>query len=119
MEKITHDIIATHHAIWDALIQLDFDRLAQLYPEDHLIRHSGGYYQTREEYFNTMKDGTFRYYTYEPVSETVRQVSERRAILHAKAKTDARIYGVRKVWRMDFELPYELVNGQWLPANDA
>ncbi|WP_161980723.1 nuclear transport factor 2 family protein [Streptococcus sp. S784/96/1] len=112
------EIIALQHEIWEAIIARDFDQLHQLYPEDHLFCHVGGYYQTREEYFDYIRGGTFRYYTYVPISETVRFINDKRAILHAKAKTDARIYGFRKVWTMDFELPFERIEGRWQPANE-
>ncbi|MEX2805381.1 nuclear transport factor 2 family protein [Streptococcus sp. H31] len=119
MQEDEKEIVALQHEIWKAIIDKDFERLYALYPENHLFRHVGGYCQTREEYFETIRSGTFSYYTYVPISETVRLVGEERAILHAKAKTDARIYGFRKVWTMDFELPFEKVEGRWQPANDC
>ena len=112
------EIIQLQHDIWEAIIARNFERLSLLYPEDHLFRHVGGHYQTRAEYFSTIRRGIFRYYSYVPVSETVKLVSDDRAILHAQAKSDARIYGFRKIWRMDFELPFEKVEGRWRPAND-
>lgn len=114
----TTEIIQAQHEIWETILAGDFEKLRTLYPVDHLFRHVGGYYQTVDEYLDTLKSGTFRYYSYEPTSETVKMVSDTRAILHAKAKSDARIYGFRKVWRMDFELPFEKINGRWWPAND-
>lgn len=111
-------IIRLQHEIWEAIIAQDFEKLEQFYPKNHLFRHVGGHYQTRNDYFSTIRSGTFRYYSYLPISETVRLISDSKAILHAKAKSDARIYGFRKMWRMDFEIAFEKIAGKWRPANE-
>lgn len=118
MEQAEKEIVALQHEIWEALIAQDYEKLRKIYPASHMFRHVGGHYQTRDEYFKTVKSGVFRYYTYEPISEKVRLINDTRAILHAISKTDARIYGFRKIWNMDFELHFEKINGKWQPANE-
>lgn len=116
-DRIKESIIQRQHDIWDAIVAKDFDRLSQLYPETMQFRHVDGKRQTREEYFDYIRTGTFRYYNFKAISEDVMLIDENHAILHSIATTDARIYGFRKVWRMDFELPYVKVNNQWQPDN--
>ena len=114
----TEMIIAAQAEIWDNIIARNDERLREIYPADHLFRHVGGHYQTLDEYLATISSGTFRYYSYDPVKETVDFVDDSHAILHSRAKSDARIYGIRKVWRMDFKLGFKKVGGRWVPANE-
>lgn len=109
-------IIALQHQIWEAYITKNIPLLEMIYPDNHYFRHTGGRYQARDEFLADIKSGVFRYYSYLPESETVTFLSDSTAILHIKAKTDARIYGFRKVWRMDFDLAFEKIDGRWRPA---
>ncbi|BAQ24468.1 putative uncharacterized protein [Streptococcus troglodytae] len=114
----TENIIALQAEIWDNILARNTKRLREIYPQDHLFRHVDGYYQILDEYLSTLASGTFRYYTYEPVKETVTFVDDSHAILHSRAKSDARIYGMHKVWRIDFKLGFKKVGGRWVPANE-
>lgn len=111
-------IIALQHQIWEAYITQNMPLLEAIYPEEHHFRHTGGRYQAREDFFADIRSGVFRYYSYIPESEHVTFLSDSTAILHAKARTDARIYGFRKVWRMNFDLAFEKIDGKWRPADD-
>lgn len=108
-------IIQTQHKIWQAILAKDFHALDALYSKDYSIRHVGGGSQTKEEWYAALKNGTFEYFTYEPVKESVSIRSER-AILHSHAQTHAHIYGMTKTWNMKFDIPYIKEDGIWKPA---
>lgn len=108
-------IIASHRAVFECVVTQDWDWLADFYPEDYQLRHTGNAYQDKSEWLETLKSGTCRYFNFTFLSEDVEFLDANRAILHWQATTDALIYGYRKVWRMDFETPFYKIGGIWKP----
>lgn len=108
-------IIASHHAVFEHVVERDLHWLEDFYPEDYQLRHTGNAYQDKADWLKTLRSGTFRYFDITFLSEDVRLLDDNRAILHWKATTDASIYGYRKVWRMDFETPFYKIDGVWKP----
>lgn len=114
--SVEEEIIAIHKRINEAIVARDFEWLENYYPDDMVIRHSGGVTQTKSEWLKTLKDGTFRYYDYHLLEANVTPIGKERATLSFRATTDALIYGYRKVWKMQFDTTFKKINGEWKPA---
>lgn len=114
--SVEEEIIAVHKRINEATVARNFEWFEHYYPNDMVIRHSGGVIQTKSEWLKTLKDGTFRYYDYHLLEANVTPIGKERAILSFRATTDALIYGYRKVWKMQFDTTSKKINGEWKPA---
>ncbi|MCW9731985.1 nuclear transport factor 2 family protein [Avibacterium sp. 20-15] len=93
-----------------AVIKVDIDTLYRLTESDFTLTHVTGTVQSLADYVQFIQEGTFHYYSYhKQLSEIT--VDGQHAKMYVRGKTDASIYGIRKVWKIGQTLSL-IHNGQ-------
>ncbi len=94
---------------WEAMVAGDAETLRAMMAEDHHLRHMTGAVQTREEFLEGQRRGTFRYYEVQHDSIEV-SLAGNTAVMTGRSRVLAAVYGGGKhSWRLrgDFRLRKE------------
>ncbi|MFC8263941.1 nuclear transport factor 2 family protein [Streptomyces sp. NPDC057291] len=93
------DILHTHHAYLDAMVEGDTQELGSLLDDGFTLTHMTGYVQPKAEWLAEMKAGQFVYHSIDEV-DTALDLDGGTARLTAWTMTDAKVYGSRSDWRL-------------------
>ena len=87
--------------------------LDKILAPDFTLAHMTGYVQSKAEWYEQIKNGQMKYYGYE-IDDVKIAVQGDSATLIGRSKTNARIYGTRHTWNLEFAMPMIKLEDRWI-----
>ena len=100
-----------------AMTDSDTDAMRTLVSNDKIYTHMSGMQQTREDYFNDIKNGRLSYFTIGIDTPKIEVNGDTASITYTSV-LNANAYGARGTYRMSGTHWYEKQNGEWILIND-
>ncbi|MBE6121726.1 MAG: nuclear transport factor 2 family protein [Erysipelotrichaceae bacterium] len=116
MEQEKQAVRAAFQAMQQAMIDKDIEKMRSLVAEDKTFRHMSGKVQTREEFFEEIRNGTLNYYGYTIRNEQI-EVQENTARYSADVTLRAKVYGFSGSWTLHTKTNYLKKDGHWIQCN--
>ena len=105
---------AVYRSFWRFSIVQDIEHLSVLLDDSFALIHMTGRRQSKEEFLQSVADGSLRYYDEVEESCPV-HVDGERATLVGKSLVDASPFGARRsTWRLQQEMDLVKCDGRWL-----
>ena len=115
--KEEETILNRYKEMQQAMIDKDIDKLNEIVLDGTTFTHMSGKTQTKQEYFNEIKDGTLNYYRSDIDSPEV-TIDGNIATLKANVTLTARVYGASGSWTLPVNAHFEKINGTWYYGNN-
>ena len=99
--------------MYHAMVQKDRKTLELLHDDNFILTHMTGTQQNKQEYIDSIMDGTFNYYsaTHENMNVTL---SGDRVIMDGQSLVNAAVYGGgRHTWHLRLKIEFIQRNGNW------
>ena len=109
-------VLQVFETMQQAMIDKDLDTLRLITSEDKTFTHMSGKKQTREEFFEEIRNGTLNYYRYE-INNLQIDIADDTACLRADVTLTARVYGMSGSWTLDTRQNFRKENGSWIICN--
>ena len=106
-------VLEAFASLRDAMVLGDVDGLDLLLDDGFTFRHTTGTEQSRAEWLGDIDTTAMEYHDVDVVETAVQPFGER-AVLTARTLTDATIWRVHAVWRMQLRIDYERRDGRWI-----
>lgn len=110
------EVLYTQGRYCQGMVDADFDVMKEIVPEDVTFTHMSGMKQTRDEYFEDIKNGTLNYYNIGIENPKI-VVRGNEATITYTSVLDANAYGAKGVYRMHGTHKFQKVNGRWYLQN--
>jgi hypothetical protein len=107
------EVLSAFEALRDALELGDVDGLEALLDAAFTTRHLTGDEQPRADWLADLDAGRAEHHTIDVVETSVRPLGER-AVLTVRTLTDATLFRLHAVWRMQHRIDYERRDGTWI-----
>ena len=109
-EKIIKDMYKLY---WKYMISKDVDHLNEMMTDDYTLKHITGMTQSKEDFFQSIKNGELNYYS-AIHDKIIVHVHENKATMIARSQITASVYGGQKQnWRLQGNLTLVLKDGIW------
>ena len=107
-------LIEKYRAMYRAMIAKDSVELDKLLDDCFVLVHITGMQHNKQAFIQSVKNGTLNYYS-EELYEAVVQEHGNNASFTGKSYVNATVFGGgRHTWRLQLDIQFELVNGEWL-----
>ena len=110
------EVLYTQSRYCQGMVDADIDTMKEIEPPDVTFIHMSGMVQTRDEYFNDIKNGRLNYYNITIENPKI-NVNGDIAIIDYISVLDANAYGAKGVYRMSGTHKFKKVNDKWLSTN--
>ena len=100
----------------NAMIRKDMDTLNKIIKDDKKFVHMDGKTQTKEEFFEEIRNGTLNYFN-SVLKDEIITVSGNKANIKGKTTLKAKVYGIEGEWTLPTDANYEKINGKWILCN--
>ena len=100
----------------NAMIKKDMKALNEIVKDDKKFVHMDGKTQTKEEFFEEIRNGTLNYFN-SVLKEEVITVSGNKANIKGKTTLKAKVYGMEGEWTLPTDANFEKINGKWVFCN--
>lgn len=90
--------------------------MTSLVSEDKVFVHMSGRTQTKEEFFQEIKDGILNYYGYTIENPRI-SIDGNQAVFDADVTLNAKVYGMRGSWTLQTHAIYQKIDGKWIQVN--
>ena len=100
----------------NAMIKKDMDTLNKIVKDDKKFVHMDGKTQTKEEFFEEIRNGTLNYFN-SVLKDEVITVSCNKANIKGKTTLKAKVYGMEGEWTLPTDANFEKINGKWIFCN--
>ena len=99
--------------MYNAMVQKDRKTLELLHDDDFVLTHMTGTHQNKQEYIDSIMDGTLNYYSAKHENMNV-TLSGDRATLDGLSIVNAAVYGGGKhTWHLRLKIGFIQRNGNW------
>lgn len=96
-----------------ASINKDIEKLSEILSDKYILVHMTGMNQTKEDYINSVMNGSLKYYDAVHDSITV-NIDGNKASIVGKSKVLASPFGISKSWwRLKQNITLEKIDGKW------
>ena len=109
----TDDIRSAFDAQSDAMVFADVVALEALLSDDFTLTHLTGTVQPKAAWLADIEAETMEYHAIDTIDAAV-AVRGDWATLTVRTLTDATIWGIHAVWRLQLRLDYESRDGEWI-----
>ena len=110
------EVLYTQSKYCQAMVDADIDTMKEIVPADVTFTHVSGMKQTRDEYFEDIKNGALNYYNIGIENPKI-VVRENDATITYTSVLDANAYGAKGVYRMQGGHKFNKIGGKWYSAN--
>jgi hypothetical protein len=110
------EVLYTQGRYCQGMVDADLDVMKEIVPEDVTFTHMSGMKQTRDEYFEDIKNGALNYYNIGIENPKI-VVRGNEATITYTSVLDANAYGAKGVYRMHGTHKFQKVNGRWYLQN--
>ncbi len=100
----------------NAMIQKDMKKLNEIVKDDKKFVHMDGKTQTKEEFFEEIRNGTLNYFN-SILKDEVITVSGNKANIKGKTTLKAKVYGQEGEWTLPTDANFEKIDGKWIYCN--
>ncbi|MDO7904820.1 nuclear transport factor 2 family protein [Paenibacillus sp. JX-17] len=114
-EDDQRELLEIYQQIDNAMVSKNTEALEIIIDTNYILEHMGGYKQSKQEWLEQIKNEKMRYIKTMPQKASFK-IKGNRATLTCKTKLDAKIYGIRHVWGMIFEMHFEKREDVWKPV---
>lgn len=108
-------VIANFAAQRQALVEGDYDALADLLTDGFTRTHIDNRTLTKQQWLKHLRSGELTYHSFELVSVTA-QVTDSSATMTARTISDATLYGERHQWKLEIRQTFIKTGGRWLAS---
>ena len=102
--------------IQNAMIKKDMKALDEMVKDDKKYVHMDGKTQTKEEFFEEIRNGTLNYFN-SVLKDEVITVSGNKANIKGNTTLKAKVYGKEGEWTLPTDANFEKINGKWMYCN--
>lgn len=110
------NVLSAFEKMQQAMIDKDIDMMRLLTSEDKTFTHLSGKTQSREEFFEEIRNGTLNYFRYH-IHDPVVQVDDNKARLKVDVTLTARVYGFSGTWTLHTDTEFRKINDKWIQCN--
>ena len=100
----------------NAMIKKDIETLNKIVKDDKKFVHMDGKTQTKEEFFEEIKNGTLNYFNSVLKNEVI-TVTGNKANIKGNTTLKAKVYGMEGEWTLPTDANFEKINGKWIFCN--
>ena len=100
----------------NAMIKKDMEALNKIVKDDKKFVHMDGKIQTKEEFFEEIKNGTLNYFNSVLKNEVI-TVKGNKANIKGNTTLKAKVYGMEGEWTLPTDANFEKINGKWIFCN--
>ena len=100
----------------NAMIKKDMEALNKIVKDDKKFVHMDGKIQTKEEFFEEIKNGTLNYFNSVLKNEVI-TVTGNKANIKGNTTLKAKVYGMEGEWTLPTDANFEKINGKWIFCN--
>ena len=106
-------VLETYQSFQQAMIDKDMDQLRKLTRESVIFTHMSGKKQTRDEFFDDIKNGILNYHQSNLLEG---RITYEKPYLHLTGMSElkAKVYGITGTWRLPINQYYIKINGRYL-----
>ena len=116
MSKGQEEVRNAFNEIQNAMIKKDFDTLNRMVKDDKKYVHMDGKTQTKQEFFEEIRNGTLNYFE-STLKDEVITVTGNKANVKGKCTLKAKVYGQSGEWTLPIDHNFEKINGKWIFCN--
>lgn len=109
-------ILNRYKEMQQAMVDKDIDKLNNVVKDGTTFTHMSGRTQTKEEYFEDIRNGSLDYQSYTIENPSV-SIDGNKAILKAKVTLTANAYGAKGSYPFNVSAYFEKVDNEWLYTN--
>ena len=107
-------LIRLYEDLEAALIRKDTGKLRGVLDDSFVLTHMTGMRQSREEYLESVRDGTMNSYSSEHDEILVTYLTDSAAQLRGRSRTNAAVFGGgRHTWRLQLDFRAEKKGEKW------
>ena len=100
----------------NAMIKKDMETLNKIVKDDKKFVHMDRKTQTKEEFFEEIKNGTLNYFNSVLKNEVI-TVTGNKANIKGNTTLKAKVYGMEGEWTLPTDANFEKINGKWIFCN--
>jgi hypothetical protein len=116
MSQEKEDVRKAYIEMQNAMIKKDMKKLNEIVKDDKKFVHMGGKTQTKEEFFEEIKNGTLNYFN-SILKDEIITVTGNKANIKGKTTLKAKVYGIEGEWTLPTDANFEKINGKWVFCN--
>ena len=116
MSKEKDEVRKAYIEMQNAMIKKDMDTLNKIVKDDKKFVHMDGKTQTKEEFFEEIRNWTLNYFN-SVLKDEVITVSGNKANIKGKTTLKAKVYGMEGEWTLPTDANFEKINGKWIFCN--
>ena len=116
MNKEQQEVRDAYMTMQKAMIEKDMDTLNKIVKDDKKYVHMDGKTQTKQEFFEEIKNGTLNYFN-SVLKDEVITVSGNKANIKGKTTLKAKVYGQEGEWTLPTDANFEKINGNLIYCN--
>ena len=116
MNKEQQEVRDAYMTMQKAMIEKDMDTLNKIVKDDKKYVHMDGKTQTKQEFFEEIKNGTLNYFN-SVLKDEVITVSGNKANIKGKTTLKAKVYGQEGEWTLPTDYNFEKIDGKWVFCN--
>lgn len=110
------EVLFTQIKYCQGMVDADIETMNEIVPSDVTFTHMSGMKQSRDEYFDDIKNGRLNYYNI-TIENPVIDVIGNTATIDYTSVLDANAYGAKGVYRMYGVHKFKKVDGKWYASN--
>lgn len=110
------EVLYTEAKYCQCMVDADIDTMKEIVPNDKTFTHMSGMVQTRDEYFNDIKNGRLNYYNIGIENPDI-EVDNNEAYITYTSVLDANAYGAKGVYKMKGTHKFKRIDGEWIYIN--
>ena len=116
MSQEKEEVRKAYIEMQNAMIKKDMKKLNEIVKDDKKFVHMDGKTQTKEEFFEEIKNGTLNYFN-SVLKDEIITVSGNKANIKGKTTLKAKVYGIEGEWTLPTDANFEKINGKWVFCN--
>ena len=120
INKLTNEeeiVLNKYKEMQQAMIDKDIDKLDSIVKDGTTFTHMSGKIETKEEYFNDIKNGLLDYQSY-TIEKPIISIKENKATIKARVTLTANAYGAQGSYPFNVSAYFEKINGKWFYINN-
>ena len=116
MSQEKEEVRKAYIEMQNAMIKKDMVKLNEIVKDDKKFVHMDGKTQTKEEFFEEIKNGTLNYFN-SVLKDEIITVTGNKANIKGKTTLKAKVYGIEGEWTLPTDANFEKINGKWVFCN--
>ena len=116
MSNQKEEVRKAYMEMQEAMIKKDMKKLNEIVKDDKKFVHMDGKTQTKEQFFEEIRNGTLNYFN-SVLKDEVITVNGDKANIKGKTTLKAKVYGMEGEWTLPTDANFEKINGKWIFCN--